>query len=317
MNFVDFLVSNILWRPVLGCFQGVGVSVVLPDGKKFNLGSESSSDDPPIYISNWSVFLDLLWGYDLGLAGSYISGKWHHEELPDLFSRLSSQVGSSNTSVLAKIAPKKLIARVEQMIRSSNTIWWASRNVSSHYDKSNEFFSYFLDSSMTYSCGIFDNPDATLGEAQQNKLDTLFKKSVMKAGDNVLDIGCGWGGLISRAVEMYDVKVTGVTLSKEQYDYTRSLLRSLGIEQFAGVVLQDYRRTQGKYDHIFSVEMLEAVGHKGIYEFFDKSWDLLSERGSLQVQVITIPAARYDSYRTNCDFIQQYDSSKSVWEEDK
>ena len=291
---------------ILPRFRGIGVLVETPDGAVHRLDNHDPENVHAITIKKWSFFYDLLVGYDLGFAESYINEKWECTNLPDLFKHLSKSSPDNAISRLSKYFPKKIKSRIWQRVRSSNTIKWAKRNIEEHYDLSNEFFSSFLDPSMTYSSGIYDSPDEDLSVAQNRKLETLLENSAINEGDQILDIGCGWGSLVFKAASEYNCGVAGVTLSRNQYKYTSSLLKNHKLSNKTKIMLMDYREIENKFDHIFSIEMLEAVGHKGINEFFKKCAQILNKNGTIQVQVITIPDEHYDSYRKNCDFIQKY-----------
>ena len=245
-------------------------------------------------------------GYDLGFAKSYLEGKWDYNDLPSLFTYLANKSTGSQPAFLANLAPQKIVARAVQALRSSNSLSWSRRNISAHYDLSNDFFSNFLDASMTYSCAVFDKTENTLEEAQYNKIRSLIQGAKTSANDSILDIGCGWGGLSRTAAAEFGANVTAVTLSLAQFKYAVNLFRDQGLEDRIKLLNTDYRLLQGQYNHIFSVEMLEAVGHRGTSEFFRKCSSLLKPGGTLQIQVITIPNERYHLYRRNCDFIQKF-----------
>ena len=278
-----------------------GISVKLPLDKM----------DVPAYkttlnITDWSFFTDVLLGYDLGFAESYLKGKWNTIDLTTLFTHFNTANGKTRASKIGNLAPLKLWGRLIQSMRSSNNLYWASKNIKDHYDFSNEFFSSFLDSSMTYSSGLFDNESDDLKDAQLRKLNSILNRAAVKNMDHILDIGCGWGSLITQAASEFGCKATGITLSENQYSYSNDLIQQQGLKNNISVKLLDYRNLSGLYDHIFAVEMLEAVGHKGLQEFFTNCKRLLKPGGTLQLQVIVVPDDRYSSYRKNCDFIQKY-----------
>ena len=291
---------------ILSRFKGIGVLIETPDGAVHRLENHELDNSQTITIKKWSFFYDLLVGYDLGFAESYINEKWECTNLASLFKHLSKSSPDNSISRLSKYLPKKIKSRISQQIRSSNTLKWAKRNIEEHYDLSNEFFSSFLDPSMTYSSAIFNTNDENLSVAQNRKLETLLGNSKISENDKILDIGCGWGSLMLKAASDYNCEVSVVTLSKNQYKYASKLLQDHNLTDKTEIMLMDYRKIESKFDHIFSVEMLEAVGHKGINDFFKKCAQILNKNGTIQVQVITIPDEHYDSYRKNCDFIQKY-----------
>jgi len=283
------------------------IDIVTPDGQIIPLRPQNSTAAHTLAVNNWSFFWDIVTGYDLGLAESYIKGKWNHDDLASLFQYLASKTTDDNLPSIGNFAPKKMYARFIQRIKSTNSIKWAERNISQHYDMSNDFFATFLDPSMTYSCEIFETPTTNLQEAQNRKIAALIERSLLSETDSVLDIGCGWGSLSTTIASNHGANVTAVTLSKRQYEYVQTMLQEENdVSGNIDLQLTDYRYIKGQFDHIFSVEMLEAVGHKGTQEFFQKCGSLLTKGGTLQIQVITIPHSRYDAYKNNCDFIQKY-----------
>ena len=306
MNKVTQWIGRQLSSALISRFRDANLTICTPDGVVHSLGHENHEGFDPIRINDWSFFWDLLMGHDLGLAKSYLEKKWEHGNLPVLFRQLAHQADQISSVKSITLAPEKLYSKYFQRLRSSNSMWWASRNISAHYDMSNEFFENILDSSMTYSCGIFENKNNSLRQAQEQKLDVLFDNSGLEVGQRILDIGCGWGGLITRASQLHGVHATGVTLSEQQYNYSYSKNAQDHSGTSQEILFQDYRTISGEFDHIFSVEMLEAVGFKGIYQFFEKCALLLKKGGTIQIQVIIVPDERYESYRRNCDFIQKY-----------
>ena len=253
---------------ILSRFNGIGVLIETPDGAVHRLENHELDNSQTITIKKWSFFYDLLVGYDLGFAESYINEKWECTKLASLFKHLSKSSPDNSISRLSKYLPKKIKSRISQQIRSSNTLKWAKRNIEEHYDLSNEFFSSFLDPSMTYSSAIFNTNDENLSVAQNRKLETLLGNSEISENDKILDIGCGWGSLMLKAASDYNCEVSGVTLSKNQYKYASKLLQDHNLTDKTEIMLMDYRKIESKFDHIFSVEMLEAVGHKGINDFY-------------------------------------------------
>ena len=306
MNKVTQWIGRQLSSALISRFRDANLTICTPDGVVHSLGHENHEGFDPIRINDWSFFWDLLMGHDLGLAKSYLEKKWEHGNLPVLFRQLAHQADQISSVKSITLAPEKLYSKYFQRLRSSNSMWWASRNISAHYDMSNEFFENILDSTMTYSCGIFENENNSLRQAQEQKLDVLFYNSGLEVGQRILDIGCGWGGLITRASQLHGVHATGVTLSEQQYNYSCSKNAQDDLVASQEILFQDYRTISGEFDHIFSVEMLEAVGFKGIYQFFEKCALLLKKGGTIQIQVIIVPDERYESYRRNCDFIQKY-----------
>jgi len=287
-------------------FRTSGLLITTPDGVTQFTDNTDSHEVAPIYVNDWSFFWDILMGYDLGFAKSYLYKKWDHPNLTELFEHLARRTTGRQFNSLNRLAPVKLSSRIVQMIRSINTIAQSRKNISDHYDLGNEFFSKILDPTLTYSCGIFEKDSDSLEKGQQLKVNTLLEAASIEKGSKILDIGCGWGNLAVTAASHYETEVLAATISNNQWDYTRNMVNGLNLEHLVDVQLVDYRELEGSFSHIFSVEMLEAVGHRGISTFFKKCQTLLRPSGTIQIQVITIPDERYDSYKRNCDFIQKY-----------
>jgi len=192
----------------------------------------------------------------------------------------------------------------------SNTVQQARRNISAHYDLSNDMFATFLSADMTYSCAIFDSatPDEPLQCAQERKLRALAERARLSPGMHVLEIGFGWGSLSLLLAGHYGVRVTGITLSQQQLELASTRVAAAGLSHLITFVLEDYRvhSPAAAYDRIVSCEMLEAVGHEYLPAYFANCARLLAPSGLLVVQVITTPEYRYEAYRSSTDFIKEY-----------
>ncbi|GJN13043.1 hypothetical protein PR202_ga31376 [Eleusine coracana subsp. coracana] len=189
-----------------------------------------------------------------------------------------------------------------------NSVSQARKNISEHYDLSNDFFALYLDPSMTYSSGIFKVEDESLEAAQLRKLDSLINKAKVESGHHVLDIGCGWGTLAIRLVKKTGCKYTGITLSEEQLKYAMRKVKESGLEDRITLFLCDYRQlpTSHKFDRIISCEMIEHVGHEYMNDFFGCCEDHLAEHGLLVLQFIAIPEELYHKMRKRPEFIKTY-----------
>lgn len=189
-----------------------------------------------------------------------------------------------------------------------NTLTQARRNISRHYDLSNDLFSMFLDETMTYSCGIFKGPEDTLKDAQLRKLYLLIDKAQIDTSHEVLEIGFGWGSLALEAVKRTGCKYTGITLSEEQLKFSQERVNQAGLQDRITLLLCDYRELPGfhKYDRIIACEMLESVGDEYLEEFFSRCEYLLADNGVLVLQFSALPDERYDEYKRSSDFIKEY-----------
>ena len=188
----------------------------------------------------------------------------------------------------------------------SNSKKQAKKNISYHYDLGNDFYSLWLDKSMTYSSAYFKKDSETLEKAQENKYASIIDQLGVKAGDHILEIGCGWGGFGEYAASKRGLKVTGLTISKEQYDYAVERINKAGLSELVEIKLQDYRDEVGVYDGIASIEMFEAVGEKYWPVYFSTVRDRLKPGRNATLQIITLADNRWDSYRKSVDFIQKY-----------
>jgi len=178
--------------------------------------------------------------------------------------------------------------------------------VQAHYDLSNDFFALFLDETMTYSCGIFEHERSTLAEASIAKIDTLCHKLDLKPDDHLLEIGTGWGALSIHAAREYGCRVTTTTISAEQHAMAAERIAAAGLGDRIELLFEDYRRLQGRYDKLVSVEMIEAVGHQFYDEFFARCSALLVPEGQMALQAITIADQAFDAASRSVDFIQRY-----------
>ena len=241
----------------------------------------------------------------LGAAESYIRGEWACDDLTQLI-----RIMARNWGVLVEVESRLVRFRdamvwVGHALRR-NTLKGAIRNITAHYDLSNDFFSLFLDKSMMYSCGIFDPPDCSLGEASFQKNDQICRKLKLNSEDHVLEIGTGWGGFALHAAEHFGSQVTTTTISEQQYEFSRRRIRRAGLDDRVNVIKKDYRHLEGRFDKLVSIEMIEAVGHHYRDAFFKKCSSLLKPNGAMLLQAITVPDQRYEISRRTVDFIKRY-----------
>lgn len=252
----------------------------------------------------------LLYG-DIGFSESYIDGDW---ETPDLTAVVAWFIHNVDTApTLSGSGRARSLAlnflrfanRVGHLLRP-NTPENARRNISAHYDLSNDFFELFLDSSMMYSAAKWTTPDLSLEAAQFEKNDALCRSLRLSPTDHVLEIGSGWGGWAMHAARHYGCKVTTVTLSQRQLEYARKRIAEAGLGPLIEVRFQDYRAITGQFDKIVSIEMMEAIGHQYLPEFCGVLDRVLKPGGLVGLQFITCPDARYQQFRKGVDFIQKH-----------
>ncbi|MBT8408866.1 MAG: cyclopropane-fatty-acyl-phospholipid synthase family protein, partial [Alphaproteobacteria bacterium] len=180
------------------------------------------------------------------------------------------------------------------------------KNISYHYDLGNDFYSVWLDDSMTYSSAMFDTGQESLEKAQEQKYASMVDQIGAQPGDHVLEIGCGWGGFAEYAAGQRGLKVTGLTISKEQHDYAVQRVRNAGLQDMVEIKMQDYREERGSYDGIASIEMFEAVGEKFWPVYFETVRNCLKPGKNATFQIITVSDRQWDAYRKGVDFIQKF-----------
>ena len=279
------------------------VDMTLPDGQSLRLGRGASA--ARVQIRDWRMFDAVLGKGDIGLAEAYIDGLW---EADDLAAYLALLVRSRKVLERAVYGNAlRLIAyRVGHLLRT-NTRGGARRNIMAHYDLGNCFYEAWLDPSMSYSAALFEGDfSRPFDYAQRAKYRRILDQLDPKPGQTILEIGCGWGGLAEVAAREYGLNVLGLTLSPAQLDYARTRAATRGFEDRARFELCDYRDMRGKFDHIVSIEMFEAVGERYWPTYFSQVRSCLKPGGRAAVQVITIEDALFSRYRRGTDFIQRY-----------
>ncbi len=258
-----------------------------------------------IDVANNRFYRQVALGGGLGAAESYIQGDWNAPHLTD-----TMRAFSRNMDVLAGIEKggsqclRPLRLAVNWLRR--NTRNGSRRNISAHYDLSNEFFALMLDPTMTYSSGYFATAASSLQEASIEKYDRICRKLQLNADDHVLEIGTGWGGFAVHASKKYGCQVTTTTISNEQHAYAKNRFLEEGLQAQVTLLKDDYRDLCGKFTKLVSIEMIEAVGEKFLPVFFAKCSELLHPHGAMCLQAILLPDHRYASYRRSVDFIQRY-----------
>jgi cyclopropane-fatty-acyl-phospholipid synthase len=285
--------------------SGGFLEIVCPR-ETYTFGDADAELQAMAVIHDERFFLRALTGADIGIGESYMDGDW---TTPDLVSLV--RVAVRNLRLLDGehkfvSGVRALASRFQHRFRA-NTIAGSRRNVRAHYDLGNDFYRLFLDSEMLYSCGYFRHRRDSLEVAQLEKLDQACRKLQIRAGDRVLEIGCGWGSFAIHAARHYGAHVTGVTISPAQYEYAIERLKRADVKPGSvRFLLEDYRRLQGQYDKIVSIEMFEAVGFHHYDEFFGMCDRLLTPEGSMFLQTITLQDQEFANYRKRVDWIQTY-----------
>jgi cyclopropane-fatty-acyl-phospholipid synthase len=273
------------------------IELRLPGGHVHRAGTGS-----PIVVNVTSndLFRRIARSPGLGFGESYAAGEWSTDDLPGFIAlvvrNLETWRAGSRLARLDRHRPH--IAR-RQGLRK------ARANIQYHYDLGNDLYRLFLDESMTYSCAQWEQGD-TLEQAQERKLRAICEKLRLHAGDHVLEIGCGWGSFALMAAGEYGARVTGVTLSQQQFELARERVAAAGLAGRVEIRLQDYRTLEGRFSKIASIEMLEAIGHAQYPTYFAACDRLLAPGGLAAIQVIGMPDQRFERYRRKEDWIQRY-----------
>ena len=282
--------------------------LILKDGEEQHVFGRPDNVFPKtvaITITDPAFYARVLTRGDLGAGEAYMNGAWQCDDLTamvELFlcNRRYMETIESGMGWLSK--PLQFLRRYLRR----NTVQGSRRNIGAHYDLGNDLFELFLDSTMMYSCGIFNDPQSTLQEASETKLERICQKLKLRPTDHVLEIGTGWGGFALYAAKHYGCHVTTTTISRQQFDYARQRLRDSGLEERVTLLFQDYRELNGRYDKLISIEMVEAIGHRYFDTYFSKCSQLLKPNGMMLLQSITIADQRYRTARNAIDFIQRY-----------
>jgi len=291
-------------RAFLGRIRDGQLTLIYPEGHIERFG-QAGGRKAEIRIKDNAFFQRTLLSGGIGFGDSFVAGEWSTDNLTATLSLLSENLDYLKEKHHRLSAVGRSFERTRHLLKP-NTLAGSRRNIGSHYDLSNGFFSLFLDPSMTYSCGLYSGPDTTLVEAQLNKLTSVIKKAGITEKDHVLDIGCGWGGFAMEAVRSTGCRLTGITISRQQLELARERVAAAGLEDRINLLMLDYRHLEGNYDKIVSIEMLEAVGHANLGTWFKVCDKVLRPGGRVVIQVITIPHERYSYYTRSSDWIRKH-----------
>ncbi|PWQ93318.1 SAM-dependent methyltransferase [Leucothrix pacifica] len=295
--------KNVLFK-LLAKMQD-GYLTIQEKDQTHHFGQAGSALSAHVVVHDTSVYAKMLTGGTIAAGECYFNGLW---DSPDVTAVIRVMVRNSEMmdtldhrfSALSQIAQRIF----HSANRNSQT--GSKKNIVAHYDLGNDFYRLFLDETMMYSSGVYNTPETTLHEAQLQKLDDICQRLQLKAGEEVVEIGTGWGGFAIYAAKHYGVHVTTTTISEEQYAYAKAEIEKQGLESQITLLKDDYRNLAGQYDKLVSIEMIEAVGHSFLPTFFQTCNSLLKPTGKMLIQAITIADQRYDRYRKQTDFIQRY-----------
>jgi len=285
-----------------GLLQG-GIDAMLPDGSRRRLGFRTDGPVAVVHLNSWRSMLRLATSGSVGWYKAWEKGEWDSPDpvpLFDLFMRNGQALGEVGRAK----GLWKLANRAAHAVRR-NTPLGARKNIEAHYDLGNDFYSAWLDRSMTYSSAVFGEGD-TLERAQARKLKLLLDRLELKPGQRLLEIGCGWGSLAEIATRDYGAQVVGLTLSTEQKAYADKRMRKAKLASQVEIRLADYRELDERFDVVASVEMVEAVGQEYWDDYLAAISRSLAPGGRAALQLISIDPALFDGYAASPDFIQTY-----------
>ncbi len=239
----------------------------------------------------------------IGLAEAYMNNEFETDNLADLIELTAKNINTVHR--FSGILDFSFLNLLKKYF-IKNTKNQSRKNISKHYDLGNDFFSLWLDKTLTYSSAIFEDEKNDLEQAQINKYKRLSNLIKPKQGDKILEIGCGWGGFAEFMGKNFDINLDCITISKKQYDFAKERIYKLGLNEKINIKMQDYRDVRKKYDSIASIEMIEAVGQNYLKKYFQVIKNNLIQNGSAAIQAITIDDKLFDRYKNKEDFIQKY-----------
>ncbi|MEP1198321.1 class I SAM-dependent methyltransferase [Tateyamaria sp.] len=280
------------------------IDFVLPDGRRFRAEGHKPGHVAEVHIHNNDLFARLIREGDLGFCDAYLDEWW---STPDL-QAFMDWVHADNEAIYDGFPGLGLVRQFEKFRfwLQRNHRDQARKNISYHYDLGNDFYGLWLDDTMTYSSALFKTGQENHEAAQIAKYASMVDQMGAQPGDHILEIGCGWGGFAEYAARERGLKVTGLTISEEQFKYARDRIEKAGLSDLVEFKLQDYRDEVGLYDGIASIEMFEAVGQKYWPVYFDTVRERLKPGKNATLQIITVQDSRWDVYQRGVDFIQKY-----------
>ena len=283
--------------------KGGATVVSLPNGKRLRFGDDGVAA-VDFKIRDYRFARRVLLNGDIGFAEGLMAGEWETDDLSALLTLLADNV--ERFKRLLEGSPVGKAMNWLRHLSNANTKNGSRKNILAHYDLGNRFYEAWLDPSMTYSSARFDTKVRDLEAAQHAKYRALAEHLDLKPTDHVLEIGCGWGGFAEFAAREYGARVTGITISDEQFAYATARMERAGLAHLVEIKRQDYRDVEGQFDKVASIEMFEAVGEQYWPTYFAKIADVLKPGGRAGLQIITIKDELFATYRKRADFIQRY-----------
>ena len=281
--------------------------LIIHQGSQQWIFGEKDSNELTVHlrIINPDFYRGIVLGGSLQAAQQFISGYWEVDDLTLLLRLILRNSALMNNFEAGFTRLFGFFRHIWHQFQR-NTPSGSRRNIAQHYDLSNDFFQLFLDKNQMYSSAIFPHKDADLDAAAEHKLEVICQKLALKPGDQIIEIGTGWGGFAIHAAKYYGCHVTSTTISQQQYQFASQRILDLGLSQQITLKLQDYRQLSGQYDKLVSIEMIEAVGHQYYKTFFKICDKLLKPNGEMLIQSITIQDQAFHRAKKLIDFIKYY-----------
>ena len=294
-----WFVERLIGRPKQGA-----VTITFPNGKSRTYGKPGTGEHPSLIVHNFSMVSETLRRGTVGFAHAYMREDVEVDDLTSLFRYFLQNRNEFQPKGQGWFG--RATQDIAYHMSRANTVDGSKENISEHYDLGNDFYSEWLDLSMTYSSALYTSDTQSLEDAQHTKYRRVAEMAGVKQGESVLEIGCGWGGFAETVAKDFGATLYGITLSAEQLKYGQDRLARQGLDNLATLHFEDYRHTEGQFDHIGSIEMIEAVGEENWPSYFQTVHDRLKPGGTAAIQAITISEADFEGYRSTPDFIQRY-----------
>lgn len=294
--------TNVLFKMLEKLVYG---QLSVQEGDNIRTFGSDTSLRAHVTINDSRAYKKIVFGGSIGAGEAYIDKLWDVDNLTALVRIMVLNMPLLDRMERGLAWLTRPVDLIKHML-NSNHKKGSKRNILAHYDLGNDMYSSFLDPTMMYSAAIYPDKTSTLVEAQQNKLDVICKKLNLQPTDTVIEIGAGWGGFAIHAAQNFGCHVTTTTISDAQFDEAQKRINALGLTDKITLIQEDYRDLTGKYDKLVSIEMVEAVGHKYLPDFFKQCERLLKPEGKMLIQAITIADQKYEQYARSVDFIQRY-----------
>jgi len=296
MSFASLIEDR--WRKTISNVEYGTLDFIAPNGELTTVTGPKPGPHATFAVHDWDVLKRIAARGDIGFGEDYIAGGWTTDDIEKLTSLFLLNMDHFDELANGSFI-NQFLFRIHNTLVRRNSLSGSKRNIQDHYDVGNDFYSLWLDKSMTYSSALFRGADVTLEDAQRNKYERILSR-FQKQAASVLEIGCGWGGFAERAAQELH-RVTGLTISPAQHRFATERLKGA-----ADIKLEDYRKSRGLFDMIVSIEMFEAVGERYWPQYFATVAERLKQGGRAVIQTITIRDELFEAYRTRSDFIRHY-----------